>query len=192
LCGPVGARDHWAIAVKREAHGRGGSRSMADDVNEGDELPLRGGDNMFPIDPQAQQHILIAGGIGLTPLYAMALTLAQTPTARFHLYVCSRDAEGTAFLSDLQQAPWREEVTEVLPACHGNALSIYARGPEGNRLELFIDTPWYVNQPLRESFGFDQSDEDIWHWAHEMAKPLPGYRPREQWVTEMKQKMGVH
>jgi catechol 2,3-dioxygenase-like lactoylglutathione lyase family enzyme len=97
-----------------------------------------------------------------------------------------------AFFYAMQQDPWRHEINEVLPACHGNALSIYAKGPEGNRIELFIDTPWYVNQPLREPFGFDQSDEDIWHWAHEMAKPLPGYRPREQWVSEMKQKMGVH
>ena len=96
------------------------------------------------------------------------------------------------FFNALQQAPWRDEVTEVLPACHGNALSIYVRGPEGIRIELFIDTPWYVNQPLREPFGFDQSDDEIWHWAHEMAKPLPGYRPREQWVSEMEQKMGVH
>jgi hypothetical protein len=97
-----------------------------------------------------------------------------------------------AFFNAMQEAPWRDEIAEVLPACHGNALSIYARGPEGNRLELFIDTPWYVNQPLREPFSFDHSDEEIWHWAHELAKPLPGYRPREQWVSEMKQKMGVH
>ena len=47
LCGPVGARDHWAIAVKREAHGRGGSLSLIDGVDEGDELPLRGGDNWW-------------------------------------------------------------------------------------------------------------------------------------------------
>ena len=97
-----------------------------------------------------------------------------------------------AFFNAMQQDPWRHEVSEVLPACHGNALSIYAKGPEGNRLELFIDTPWYVNQPLREPFSFAHSDDEIWQWAHELAKPLPGYRPREQWVAEMKQKMGVH
>ena len=37
LCGPVEARDHWAIAVKREANGRGGSASLIDEVHEGDE-----------------------------------------------------------------------------------------------------------------------------------------------------------
>ena len=97
-----------------------------------------------------------------------------------------------AFFNAMQETPWRDEITEVLPACHGNALSIYARGPEGIRIELFIDTPWYVNQPLREPFSFAHSDDEIWLWAHELAKPLPGYRPRKQWVAEMKQKMGVH
>ncbi len=97
-----------------------------------------------------------------------------------------------AFFDALHQAPWRDEVTEVLPACHGNALSIYARGPEDTRIELFIDTPWYVNQPMREAFNFDQSDDEIWQWAHEKAQTLPGFRPRAQWVQEMQQKMGVH
>jgi hypothetical protein len=71
LCGPVNARDHWAIAVKREANGRGGSASLIDEVHEGDELPLHGGDNLFALDPQAPEHILIAGGIGITPFASL-------------------------------------------------------------------------------------------------------------------------
>lgn len=35
-----------------------------------------------------------------------------------------------------------------------NAISIYARDPEGNRLEIFIDTPWYVDQPMRVPVDF--------------------------------------
>jgi ferredoxin-NADP reductase len=71
LCGPVGARDHWAIAIKREGRGRGGSISLIDNVHEGDELAVRGGDNLFPLDTEARTHILIAGGIGITQLRAL-------------------------------------------------------------------------------------------------------------------------
>src|SRR5205085_12324938 len=42
-----------------------------------------------------------------------------------------------------------EDVTHVAPIWHGNALSVYFRDPEGNRLEIFLDTPWYVRQPQR-------------------------------------------
>ena len=178
LCGPVDARDHWAIAVKREANGRGGSASLIDEVHEGDELPLQGGDNLFALDPQAPEHILIAGGIGLTPLYAMAQTLAQTPAAKFHLYVCSRDAEGTAFLNELQQAPWRDHVTihhdagdpsqalDLWPLLETpSAAHVYCCGPQG-LMDSVRDMSghWPTHHIHFESFGASQQG-----WAENQA-----------------------
>lgn len=83
------------------------------------------------------------------------------------------------------------EMSEVSPACHGNALSVYVRDPEGNRLELFIDTPWYVNQPMRVPFDFSLDDTGLWAWAERHARSLPGFRPRSEWVREMSVKMGL-
>lgn len=74
---------------------------------------------------------------------------------------------------------------------HGNALSIYAPDPEGNRLELFIDTPWYVNQPMRVPVDLSLSDEQIMANAEEHARALPGFRPRSEWRAEMARMMGV-
>ena len=51
------------------------------------------------------------------------------------------------------------DVTELVCAAHGNAVSIYFRDPEGNRLEVFMDMPWYCEQPLREPIDLDQPDE---------------------------------
>ena len=85
----------------------------------------------------------------------------------------------------------RSEMSEVLPACHGNALSVYVRDPEGNRLELFVDTPWYVNQPLRVPFDFSLDDDRLWAWAEAHARSRPGFKPREQWVREMSVRMGL-
>ena len=83
------------------------------------------------------------------------------------------------------------EMSEVSPACHGNALSVYVRDPEGNRLELFVDTPWYVNQPLRVPFDFSLDDDQLWAWAEAHAKSLPGFKPRALWVQEMSVRMGL-
>ncbi|MCG6874416.1 MAG: VOC family protein [Betaproteobacteria bacterium] len=81
--------------------------------------------------------------------------------------------------------------SEVIPINHGNALSVYFRDPEGNRVELFIDTPWYVTQPLRIRFDFSESDESLMRWAEETARSLPGFRPVREWRREVAARMGL-
>ena len=54
-----------------------------------------------------------------------------------------------------------EGASDMHPVTHGNAVSVYCRDPEGNRLELFMDTPWYCEQPLREPIDLSQPDEAI-------------------------------
>ncbi len=96
-----------------------------------------------------------------------------------------------ALYNGMVKGDMRGEMSEVSPACHGNALSVYVRDPEGNRLELFVDTPWYVNQPMRVPFDFSLDDAGLWDWAERHARSLPGFRPRSEWVKEMAQKMGL-
>lgn len=78
---------------------------------------------------------------------------------------------------------------DIAPVSHGNALSVYFRDPEGNRIELFIDTPWYVEQPLRLPMDLERSDEEVWRWAEETARRQPGFRPAETWRSEMARRM---
>jgi catechol 2,3-dioxygenase-like lactoylglutathione lyase family enzyme len=94
-----------------------------------------------------------------------------------------------AGLRELHRAIQREPVSEISPVSHGNALSVYFRDPEGNRIELFVDTPWYVTQPLRIPMDMSLSDEALWRWAEETARRLPGYKPVEQWQTELSRKL---
>ena len=82
------------------------------------------------------------------------------------------------------------DVTELACASHGNSVSIYFRDPEGNRIEVFMDMPWYCEQPLREPIDLDQSDEAVMATAEALARSRPKFRSREQWVSEMKQLMG--
>lgn len=74
LCGADGA---WQIAVLREDAGRGGSRWLHDSLRAGDMLTVGGPRNLFRLDEDAPFHLLIAGGIGITPILAMADRLAQ-------------------------------------------------------------------------------------------------------------------
>jgi ferredoxin-NADP reductase len=73
----VGTSDgvHWRIAVKRMEGGRGGSAAMWM-LQVGDALPVSGPHNHFALDLSAPAYLLIAGGIGITPLVAMAQRLA--------------------------------------------------------------------------------------------------------------------
>lgn len=88
-------RDRYVIGVKLETEGRGGSRSMIEDTAEGDTLKALEPANDFPLQ-EAPDYILIAGGIGITPILCMAraLTAQRKP---FKLIYCTRSPELTAY-----------------------------------------------------------------------------------------------
>ena len=80
---------------------------------------------------------------------------------------------------------------ELAPVTHGNALSLYCRDPEGNRIEIFVDTPWYVSQPARVPMPIALPAAELLVWAQEHARQLPGFRPRSEWRAEMVRRMGI-
>ncbi|MBU3654099.1 MAG: VOC family protein [Limnohabitans sp.] len=82
------------------------------------------------------------------------------------------------------------DVTELVSATHGNAVSIYFRDPEGNRLEVFVDMPWYCEQPLREPIDLSQSDAQVMAAAEALARSRPRFRSRAEWIADMEQLMG--
>ena len=82
-----------------------------------------------------------------------------------------------------------EKVRDLYPVSHGNALSVYFLDPEGNRIELFVDTPWYVQQPLRVPMDMRLPDAELWKWAQAEARKQPGFRPVEEWRAEMAKRM---
>ena len=88
-----------------------------------------------------------------------------------------------------QRALQEPDVSDMLSATHGNAVSIYFRDPEGNRLEVFMDTPWYCEQPLREPISLSEPDEVIMQKALAIAQSRPKFMPRAQWQAELTAKM---
>jgi catechol-2,3-dioxygenase len=79
--------------------------------------------------------------------------------------------------------------SDMHPVTHGNAVSLYCRDPEGNRLELFMDTPWYCDQPLRQPIDFAESDQTILARAETIAKRLPKFMSRAAWQAEVARRM---
>ncbi len=74
---------------------------------------------------------------------------------------------------------------DIQPVTHGNAISVYFRDPEGNRLEIFIDTPWYVSQPMRVPLDFSQPNAQLMQSVEAHARSLPGFESRSQWRARM-------
>jgi phthalate 4,5-dioxygenase reductase subunit len=110
LCNDPEEREHYVIAVKREANGEGGSRSMADDTRVGEDLYVSEPRNDFPLAPNIPNVLMIAGGIGITPILSMMRHLKATGDARFKLYYLTRDRELTAFHDDLAAPEFKGSV----------------------------------------------------------------------------------
>lgn len=94
--------EQYVIAVKKEQQSRGGSSSMHDDAVVGSTLSIEPPENSFPLK-KASKYLLIAGGIGVTPIYAMAASLAAENTD-FQIIYCTRSASDTAYLEELREA----------------------------------------------------------------------------------------
>jgi len=95
LCNPPSETHRYLIGVLRDAASRGGSRAMHERVQPGTSLKISAPKNHFPLVPAART-LLLAGGIGITPILAMAEALAADDAA-FDLHYCARSASLAAF-----------------------------------------------------------------------------------------------
>jgi vanillate O-demethylase ferredoxin subunit len=110
LCNDPRDSGQYLIAVKREPASRGGSSAMHDKVRAGDQLVVSVPRNNFALAEGASHHLLIAGGIGVTPLLSMARHLLRSGSS-FHLVYFSRSIAHTAFHDVLSAPEFRGHVT---------------------------------------------------------------------------------
>ncbi|MEP7068812.1 MAG: PDR/VanB family oxidoreductase [Usitatibacter sp.] len=101
LCNNPAERQRYVIAVKRDPAGRGGSVDLVDNTRVGDALEVSAPHNAFELAEKAASFILIAGGIGITPLLAMARHL-NGAGKRYKLYYLARSPEHAAFHDELE------------------------------------------------------------------------------------------
>ena len=97
LCNDPRRRDAYQLAVMREPASRGGSNILIDQVDAGDDLRVSEPSNHFQLEPSARHTVLIAGGIGVTPILCMAERLAHAGQS-FELHYAARSPERAAFV----------------------------------------------------------------------------------------------
>ncbi len=176
LCNSPEERHRYLIGVLKDPLSRGGSQAMHELVEQGQTLQISEPRNLFPLAAQGESHLLIAGGIGITPMMAMAFEL-ERKGADFELHYCFRSRDRAAFLDLLENATFARRVTlhddsSAAPSnLDASALlqrpeagrHIYVCGP-GGFMDYILTTAaaagWPEEQVHREFFAAAPIDHD--------------------------------
>src|ERR1043166_7045972 len=78
--------------------------------------------------------------------------------------------EDLATLRRIQHRLTAEGNTNFVPLNHGNSWSLYTRDPEGNALELVVDSPWFIHQPFGEYLDLSLDDAEIYRQTEELCR----------------------
>ena len=162
----------YVIGVKQESASKGGSKVLVDSVREGDVLAISEPRNNFPLRRDATRTVLIAGGIGITPLLSMARFLDKS-SLPYELHYFTRTGESVAFRSELDVLHGQVEthsglgrdaikvkVADVLGP-HAFANHVYICGP-GAMLEMVQETAAGLGWPDEAiHFEYFQNDKII-------------------------------
>jgi vanillate monooxygenase ferredoxin subunit len=176
LCNAPHEMHRYVIGVLREPRSRGGSATLHDHVSVGDLLPISEPRNHFPLEP-ARRSILLAGGIGVTPILCMAERLARID-ADFSMHYCSRSRSRTAFIGQIERSAFASRVVMYfnddstgarlnLPAALGQPdvdTHIYVCGPVGfieHVQQVAIQSGW--DQDCLHAEYFNASRDDVLH-----------------------------
>nr|WP_283812648.1 PDR/VanB family oxidoreductase [Bradyrhizobium tropiciagri] len=101
LINHVSSGEFYEFAVQREQSGKGGSNYLHDTVGPGSVVRLRAPANNFSLSAAADSYLLIAGGIGVTPILAMAQELVAR-AAQVRAIFCARTAADAPFLAEIK------------------------------------------------------------------------------------------
>lgn len=109
LCNDPEQRDRYLIAILLEPQTRGGSAAMHD-LKVGSQLLVSEPRNHFSLAANASRHLLVAGGIGITPILAMAERLSRSD-GQFELHYCARSPQRMAFRDRISGSRFSDRVT---------------------------------------------------------------------------------
>lgn len=112
LCNDPAERHRYRLAVLRARDSRGGSAYVAERLRAGDEIEIQGPRNNFPLTIGGRDTLLIAGGIGITPLFSMMFELVRHGRP-FRLIYCTRSPAHAAFRQELAAPPFAAHVAFI-------------------------------------------------------------------------------
>ena len=157
LCGDPADTSVYRLGILKDPNSRGGSVAAHLNLLEGTEWTISTPRNHFPLMKEAKRSILIGGGIGITPMMAMAYELSAE-SQLFELHYCSRSPSTSGFLEELASCCFAQNVAlhfdsddkkldlETLLKDADAATHLYVCGPNGF-MEWVISTAKQLGMP---------------------------------------------
>ncbi|MEY8830143.1 reductive dehalogenase domain-containing protein [Sedimentitalea sp. XS_ASV28] len=174
LCGEPADRSRYQIAVLREDAGRGGSRLLHRIFREGRKIFVSRPINHFPVAVPARRHLLMGGGIGVTPMIAMAHELhADGRDFELHYSIPSRARAG--FLPDLSGFDWADRVHLHISDEGGRADFARLIGPYERGTHIYACGADRYMQAVMDSARQAGFPEDARHLEYFSVPELPDY-----------------
>lgn len=128
LSGSPAERHRYIVGIGRDANSRGGSAALHDNVRVGDRLRISAPRNNFPLAEGAPHSVLVAGGIGITPMLAMVRRLTALGKS-WTLYYCVRTPSRAAFIDELM-------TLTTAPNAGGRMVAVFDGMPGVERLDI--------------------------------------------------------
>lgn len=160
LCSDPREPSSYRLAVLRDRESRGGSIAVHETLRPGTALTISVPRNHFPLAPTTHHAVLVGGGIGITPMIAMAWEL-HAAGRPFELHYCARSRAQAALLQELADAPWVDRVTLHFDD-EGSQLTpreVFERAPAGRHMYVcgpagFMD--WVMGEARAAGLTPDQ------------------------------------
>ncbi len=166
-------KNQYQIAVKLDPNGKGGSKEMHEQIAVGDTLEVSPPKNNFVLYENVKKYILIAGGIGITPLLSMAHRLTEIDK-HFELHICAQKEDDIPFRYELRHWTFAPNIAVHLDRNGKSSMDIdkvlanpdqdtliYVCGPTGfNKWvrQTAFSKGWGTNQCLQEVFSMDKTE----------------------------------
>ena len=146
LAGDPADQSKYVVGILREDEGRGGSLRAHERLHPGTIVPVTGPRNHFPLAESAKKSLLSGGGIGITPLIAMANRL-HAIGADFEMHYCFRSRKTAGFIDYLTARPWADRISFHVSS-EGTRADLDALiGPDGTDQYIYTCGP----NPFMES-----------------------------------------
>jgi len=177
LIGSPWEQGPYRIAVRRSENARGGSRYMHEKVGVGSVLRISAPVNLFPLIRTRGKHVLIAGGVGVTPFFAHLAELRAMGVPH-ELHYAVRSVEHAGFVDELRRMIGDD--LHVYVSDEGQSIdfdALLARQPQGTEV--------YVCGPERMvGATYTAARAAGWHdgkvHAEQFAAPAGGISPHER------------
>ena len=117
--------------------------------------------------------------------HQLVLSSGRAPDAPSTVMQMSFIVDSVAELRALRERALAHGAGNLFGLNHGNSWSIYFDDPEGNRVEIYMDTPFHTPQPCGDPLDLDLTEDELLARTAALVGQLPGSMPREDYVAKM-------